>query len=215
MKIEQFELNLFADIVNHLITGNIIDSHTNKVMAEALRSPLALEELNQYLIFMRKKCINTADGYAYYSVNLDGRNHKEHQIQAEKQFAENYTRLYPITEWLRVSRNITGNNRVMVCGDEISFSKLLSEAENSTLIQEQLKKLAFRIGKGGANVKDWLNDILKYLVGQGYLVHIGNTGLNYLATGKWSVYYDESEYMLERNNVDYSEINEPEQVSFL
>lgn len=215
ISIDQTELGLFNGIVNHLITGNTIDSFTNKAMAEALNNPLALEELNQYLAFIGKKCVRTSDGYCFYAVHLDARTHKDRKAQVEKQFAENYNRVMPIVEWLRLIRNTHSGNRVMVCGDEISFSKLLYETENSTLIQKQLKDLMFKIGKSSTDLKDMLNDVLKYLVAQEYLMPTGNTGLNYLATGKWSVFYEEAEYMLEHNNINYEENPEPEQVSFL
>lgn len=215
VSIEKTELGLFNSIVNHLITGNTIDSFTKKPMAEALSDPLALEELNQFLSFIGKKCIRTMDGYCFYCVHLDARNHKDRQAQVEKQFAENYNRVMPIVEWLRLIRNSYSGNRVMVSGDEISFSKLLYETENSTLIQKQLKDLMFKIGKSSTDLKDMINDVFKYLVAQEYLVPTGNTGLNYQATGKWSVFYEESEYMLEHNNINYEENPEPEQASFL
>lgn len=215
MKIEHIELGLFNQMVNHLITGNTIDNFTNKLMAEALRSPLAIEEINQYLSFIGKQCISTTDGYCFYAVHLNARTNKYRQSQVEKQFFENYTRMMPINEWLRLLRNISASNRVMVCGDEISFSKMLYETENSSLIQKQLKDLMFKIGKSSTDLNDMLNDVIKYLVAQGYLVAIGSTGLNYLSTGKWSVYYDEAEYILAHNNFTFEDNPELEQVSLL
>ena len=64
-------------------------------------------------------------------------------------------------------------------------------------MQKQLTDIAnsFGVGMTASKLQNTLNSVLKYLVKEKYLIQIGNVGSIYKATAKWSLLYDELEYI--------------------
>lgn len=99
----------------------------------------------------------------------------------------------------------------MQCGDTVTYGELITEVERSPLIMSQLKELVIKLGKASTSPKEQISSVLQYLVSNQYLHPTGNTGTTYIATAKWSVFYDELEYICTFNGINYDEIPEPEQ----
>ena len=84
-----------------------------------------------------------------------------------------------------------------MAGDVIKESILLSAIENSASLGLQLEKIADKLqrAKGAINTKNRLRSVLDYLCTQGFLVSTSTSGAIYIATAKWSLLYDELEFI--------------------
>lgn len=207
----QIAKSIVSDIVNVLISGGIIDEHVHKDLYHKLQDDLVLEEINNYLDWMGKKCVRTKDNYGFYCVFSESRKNKATRELLRKQFSEIVSKMEPLNDWLRLCRSIKDNSRIMQCGDTVTYGELITEVERSPLIMSQLKELVIKLGKASTSPKEQISSVLQYLVSNQYLHPTGNTGTTYIATAKWSVFYDELEYICTFNGINYDEIPEPEQ----
>ncbi|MDQ9021847.1 hypothetical protein RFI02_12095 [Acinetobacter sichuanensis] len=197
-------------IVNKLLEGYLIDQWNDFENYEFLNNTSYLEELNNHIEFLGKKCIQTPCGGGYFLVYLD-----IHDLHIKKvitkQLEENVMKLEPFIDWLRLFRKAGGRNEPLIGGDRITSGEILVEVEKSKHVQKGLKELSAKIGKTASTVKDQINGVLQFLVQREYLVPVGVVGTEYLATSRWSIFYEELQYIAEHNAIDTSQIDDLEQ----
>lgn len=197
-------------IANKLLEGYLIDQWNDFENYEFLNNTSYLEELNNHIEFLGKKCIQTPCGGGYFLVYLD-----IHDLHIKKvitkQLEENVMKLEPFIDWLRLFRKAGGRNEPLIGGDRITSGEILVEVEKSKHVQKGLKELSAKIGKTASTVKDQINGVLQFLVQREYLVPVGVVGTEYLATSRWSIFYEELQYIAEHNAIDTSQIDDLEQ----
>ncbi|AXQ98784.1 hypothetical protein [Pseudoalteromonas piscicida] len=76
-------------------------------------------------------------------------------------------------------------------------SELLSAIEESSSLNLQLDNIAHQFNRAqkSTEVKSKLRSILNFLENEKYFTSIGNTGSVYIATAKWSLIYDQLEFI--------------------
>lgn len=197
-------------IANKLLEGYLIDQWNDFENYEFLNNASYLEELNDHIGFLGKKCIQTPCSGGYFLIYLDI-NDPYIKKAITKQLEENVIKLEPFIDWLRLFRKMGGRNEPLIGGDRITSGEILVEVEKSKHVQKGLKELSAKIGKTASTVKDQINGILQFLVQREYLVPVGVVGTEYLATSRWSIFYEELQYIAEHNAIDTSQVDDLEQ----
>lgn len=197
-------------IANKLLEGYLIDQWNDFENYEFLNNTGYLAELNNHIAFLGKKCIQTPCGGGYFLVYLDINDPHIKKV-ITKQLEENVMKLEPLIDWLRLFRKAGGRNEPLIGGDRITSGEILVEVEKSKHVQKGLKELSAKIGKTASTVKDQINGVLQFLVQREYLVAVGVVGTEYLATSRWSIFYEELQYIAEHNAIDTSQVDDLEQ----
>ena len=154
------------------------------------------EEVNAYLHKIGRSTARTNDSKGFYCIfsSLDDR--KKRQL-AQKQFETIVVNLEGFVSWLRLIRNIDKDARPLEAGTRLNESELLAAIDESSTLSVQLENIAHKFKKGGksSETKSKLNSVLQYLCDNQYLHSIGKSGSVYVATGKWSVLYDQLDFI--------------------
>lgn len=187
----------FANSIEQLLRGEIIDIWMDKSLYTDLCQSDNLDEVNAYLSRLNRMCIRSNDGNGFYCayLNID---HPEIQKTIQRQFNEFVSKIEAIVQWMRLCRTLTNDSKPIGYGDVISKGQLLINVEQSQLGSEQLKKLAQKLGKQSTstNASDQLQFVLNYLQEEKYLILAGHdAGTTYRATAKWSLFYEQLEYI--------------------
>ncbi|ENV16179.1 hypothetical protein [Acinetobacter guillouiae] len=187
----------FANSIEQLLRGEIIDIWMDKSLYTDLCQSDNLDEVNAYLSRLNRMCIRSNDGNGFYCayLNID---HPEIQKTIQRQFNEFVSKIEAIVQWMRLCRTLTNDSKPIEYGDVISKGQLLINVEQSQLGSEQLKKLAQKLGKQSTstNASDQLQFVLNYLQEEKYLILAGHdAGTTYRATAKWSLFYEQLEYI--------------------
>ncbi|MGK5737097.1 MULTISPECIES: hypothetical protein [Acinetobacter] len=207
--------DLKSQILNTLLAGKIISEHTHKEFFNTLRQTRALEEINETLHVLDRRCVLSTNNSAYFCVYSRTNLSKEEAEVIRKHFEESKFRLDFVASWAEFCRSELSNNSLPIqSGDIISYTDLLRVADESSIAKAKLADLIKRIKRNSTTIKDQVHSVLQYLVDQEYLVPTGNNGVAYLATGKWSVMYDELEFMCLHHNLSFDH-PDPEQGELL
>lgn len=207
--------HLKSQILNALLAGRIISEYTDKEFFAILRQVHALEEINTALAMLDKRCVMSTQNSAYYCVYTRENLTKEEAEIVRKQFEESKFRLEFVSAWAEFCRSELSKNSLPIqSGDIISYTDLLRVTDESSIAKAKLADLIKRIKRNTTTIKDQLSSVLQYLVDHEYLVPTGNNGVAYLATGKWSVLYDELEFMCSHHQLSF-DTPEPEQGKLL
>lgn len=187
----------FANCIEQLLRGEIIDIWVDKSLYTDLCQPDNIDEVNAYLSRLNRMCVRSNDGNGFYCsyLNID---HPEIHKTIQRQFNEFISKIEAIVQWIRLCRTLTNDSKPIEYGDVISKGPLLTNVEQSQLASEQLKKLAQKLGKQSTstNASDQLQFVLNYLQEEKYLILAGHdAGTTYRATAKWSLFYEQLEYI--------------------
>ena len=202
-------------VATKLLEGYLIDQWSDFENFEFLNDVEFLDQLNNHISFLGKKCIQTPCGGGYFLIYLDIESDPEIKKVITKQFEENVSKMEPLVDWLRLFRKAGGRNEPLIGGDRISAGEILVEVEKSKHVQKGLKELSAKLGKTASTVKDQINGVIQFLVQREYLVPVGVVGTELLATSRWSIFYDEAEYLAEHNAIDITQTDDVEQGELL
>lgn len=196
--------HLKSQILNALLAGKIISAYTDKEYFDILQQTHALEEINTILHEFDKRCVVSNNYTAFFCV-YSRKNLTKGEIEIiRKQFEESKFRLEFIALWAEFCRSELSKNSLPVqSGDLFSYTDLLRVTDESSIARAKLGDLIKRIKRNSSTIKEQVNSVLQYLVDQEYLVATGNNGVSYLATGKWSVMYDELDFMCQHHNLAF------------
>ncbi len=187
----------FGDCIERLLRGEIIDAWVDKSLYTDLCQSENLQQINEFLSKLNRVCVLSSDGNGFYCayVNID---QPEIRKTIQRQFNEFVAKIEVIVQWMRLCRSLTNDSKPIEYNDSISKGKLLTAVEQSQLGSEQLKKIAQKIGARSVstNASDQLQQVLDYLENEKYLVLAGHdAGTTYRATAKWSLFYEQLEYI--------------------
>jgi len=105
--------------------------------------------------------------------------------------------LEPLVIWLQMSSTFGSVGRPIQTGDTLKTSELLSAIESAPALCEDLEKLSgtklFSNSQGTS--KGQLDSVLRKLVDEQYLLPVGRSKSQYVATGNWSRLYDLLEFI--------------------
>ncbi|MEB3754869.1 hypothetical protein [Acinetobacter sp. MD2(2019)] len=187
----------FGECIERLLRGEVIDAWLNKSLYSDLCQPEHLQEVNNFLFKLNRRCVHSNDGNGFYCAYLDIESSEIRKI-IQRQFNDVVSKIEPIVQWIRLCRTLTNDSKPIEYGDIISKGSLLTSVEQSHLGSEQLKKLAQKVGKQttSTNASEQLQYVLNYLLDEKYLILGGNdAGTTYRATAKWSLFYEQLEYI--------------------
>lgn len=185
---------IFSQTALHLLSGSMIDKVTEPAMMNWLEEEDNLMCMQDYLSKLNRQVLMTSDKAGAYLgyINI----HEKNSNKAIRQsFSKMSVLLYPLILWLRLLRGATDSSRPLQTGDIIKLSDLLSSIESSKQLELQLADIIAKIGRNTKEAKRQLFSLVDYLETEGYLHSIGSTGALYKATAKWSLLYDQLEYI--------------------
>ncbi|MGP9492254.1 hypothetical protein [Psychrobacter sp. AOP7-B1-24] len=208
----------FSQITLHLLSGRIIDRVTEPAMMNWLSEEDNFASIQNYLSKLNRQVLMTSDQEGAYLGYLDI-NEKDSNKAIRQSFNKMSVLLYPLVLWLRLVRGATDSSRPLQAGDMIKLSDLLASIESSKQLELQLADIIAKIGRQTKEAKKQLNSLIEYLENEGYLHSVSSTGALYKATAKWSLLYDQLEYIgkyqnLHNHEAEYSRHQDTYQNNF-
>ncbi|MFD1243823.1 condensin complex protein MksE [Paralysiella testudinis] len=196
--------NYFSDICHQLLSGNIIDQVRFPHLYDELTNEDFLNQVNDFLAKLQRRCTGTANGSGYYCVYTDARS-PEVQAAVRRQFNEWAEKIEPLLMWLRLCRNVSENDHPIRSGEIIRHSELLVHIEQSERARSQLAEIIKLLERKSSEAKEQLNSLLGYLEKEHYLYPINNSGAVYRATAKWDLLYEQLAYIAACENISLAE----------
>jgi len=188
--------NRFGDTVTLLLEQNVICEAIHPEAYRFLLKESNQEEINTYLHKIGRTTARTNDAKGFYCVfsSLDNRRKRQY---AQKQFDNVVVNIEGLVAWLRLMRNIDKDSRPIEAGSRLHESELLAAIEESSTLSLQLENIAHKFKKSGksAEVKIKLGNVLQYLSDNQYLQAVGSSGSVFIATAKWSLLYDQLDFI--------------------
>ena len=194
----------FSQITLHLLSGHMIDSISEPVMMSWLEAEDNFTILQDYLSKMNRQVLMTSDKQGAYLGYMDI-NEKDSNKAIRQSFNRMSVLLYPLILWLRLVRGATDSSRPLQAGDMIKLSDLLASIESSKQLELQLADITAKLGRQTKEAKKQLHSLVEFLENDGYLHSVSSTGALYKATAKWSLLYDQLEYVGKYQHLHSSE----------
>ncbi|MDO5352743.1 MAG: hypothetical protein Q4E81_07940 [Succinatimonas sp.] len=187
---------LFESCIEKLLAGEVIGSETTPQLMRYLEDSENLKNVNIWLMQIKRLVAQTQDKRGFYCVyaNLDDESRKR---QIRSQFDEALNDFNGLVDWLRLCRSISHDARPLEAGDILRESELLAAIENSNTLSSQLERIAdkFQRAKKSVTTNNRLRSVLEYLTTKGFFCVSNASGSVYIATAKWSLLYDELEFI--------------------
>tara|TARA_R110001583_G_scaffold17575_4_gene70903 strand:- start:680 stop:1330 length:651 start_codon:yes stop_codon:yes gene_type:complete len=202
--------NRFEETINRMLEQKVICETIDPDLFGYLSNQNHRDEVDNFLHKIGRQTARTNDSRGFYCVfsKLDT---KSKRSIAQRQFDNVTVNLEGLIGWLRLVRNIDSDSRPIDAGTRLNESELLAAIEESSSLSTQLENIAHKFKKSGksSETKIKLLNVMQYLTEQQYLHPIGSSGSVYIATAKWSLLYDQMEFI--RSHEGYSdELNEQE-----
>jgi len=200
---------LFATTVEKLLKGEIICSVSNEALFNFLEEPINQEDVDSYLRRIERTLKQTQDGLGYFSA-LRHINTPASKAVIKQNFNQMINDIEPLVRWLQVAQSAESLNSTLNVGDILRGSELLSAIESAPALIDELDKLSRSrlFGNTSTGAKKQLDSILRILCEHSYLVTSGSSGSLYIATAKWSRFYDLLQFISSHEQIEKSE---PEQ----
>lgn len=192
----------FEDVVTKLLEQVVVCEVCEPEGYRYLRDTHYFEQVDAYLHKIGRHLAKTQDGLGFYCAFNSLDNSKKRAV-AMKSFESWVVDLEGIVEWLRLVRSIDKDSRPLVAGAGLSEAELLVAIEESSTLQLQLERIAHKFKRGGksSGSKGKLTAVLQHLVETGFLKSMGSTGTQFIATAKWSLLYDQLEFIRLYDNI--------------
>lgn len=186
----------FENCVEELLSQNIICEVSNPEGFAYLDNSGHEESINNFLHRIGRKVVRTRDKKGFYCVFSSIEETKKRNA-VERHFENVIVNLEGLINWLRLVRNAGNESRPIEAGMRLHESELLSAIEESSSLNLQLDNIAHQFNRAqkSTEVKSKLRSILNFLENEKYFTSIGNTGSVYIATAKWSLIYDQLEFI--------------------
>lgn len=193
----------FGDVVLLLLRGEFICRHTTDAVFHFLSDEANYEAVNQYLSRLGIGLRRTVDGEAIYSAYLDA-DSADRRTAIKQQFRETINHLAPLAEWLELIMAGQRSSAVLHPGDIVRESVLLAAIEGAPALSAALTKLSagalFKVKNPAPKVQ--ISKVLEALCVLGYLKAQQANGSTYVATGRWSYFYEVMEFIAEHERID-------------
>ena len=186
----------FEHCIEALLNQNIVCEVSNSDCFSYLDTPDNEESVNNFLHRIGRKVARTRDRKGFYCV-FSSIEDKTKRNAVEKHFEYIIINLEGLIDWLRLVRNADHESRPIEAGMRVKESELLAAIEESSSLKLQLENIAhkFKRAQNSTETKTKLRSILQHLVDEKYLTSIGGSGSVYIATAKWSLIYDQLEFI--------------------
>ena len=184
----------FSTLTLKLLQGHIIDDITEPALMNWLDDESNFGSLQDYLAKINRQVLFTNDKRGAYLGFIELYD-KDSSQAIRQSFSQISLTLFPLILWLRLVRGATDSSRPLQAGDNIHLSDLLASIESSKQLELQLADIISKIGRQTKEAKKQLYSLADYLENTGYLHPAGSNGMIYKATAKWSLLYDQLEYL--------------------
>ena len=100
---------------------------------------------------------------------------------------------------------------------QLKESELLAAIEESNSLKLLLESISQKLKTGGKSTeaRAKLTAVIKYLVDQRYLKAMGGTGTQFVATAKWSLLYDQLEFIRSYDAIEIAQDDNSQQQELL
>lgn len=186
----------FENCIEELLSQNIICEIANADNFSYLDNPENEESINSFLHLIGRKVARTNDRKGYYCV-FNSIEEPKKRNTAQRHFEHLIINLEGLIDWLRLVRSIDNESRPIEAGMRVHESELLAAIEESSSLKLQLDNIAHKLKRAqkSSESKAKLRSILQYLVDDKYFISMGSSGAVYVATAKWSLIYDQLEFI--------------------
>ncbi len=198
----------FGECVRALLSGKVICQETDEILFQYLEDELHKSDIRDFLARLDLTLGQTRDRAGYFCAYADPED-KAAKRAIRSQFERLLKEMEGLVAWLILLRSTQDDSRPLKAGDLLREAELLEAIEASPELQKRLEDVVHHLGvlRSGQNAKGMLNSILKHLVKHDYLKEVG-AGSHYRATAKWSLLYDQLEFI--RQHEDMPEAPAPE-----
>lgn len=207
--------SIFERVTTLLLSGKVIcaSKYEDEFNWLGYGNGINIEDVNQFLVRLNRttRATNEKDGYfcAYLDQTVDSAS-----SDIRKFFSEVINDIAPLVHWLSLVQSVTGSDRPLRSGDQLSESELLNAIESVPDYEARLMKVtdtgAFK--SVSSESKKRLSTLLSKLVEKDYLIKFGSTGSLYKATAKWSMLYDMLDFIRLHEGVEDQSQPEKEQM---
>lgn len=186
----------FESCIEELLCQNIICEIANTDNFSYLENPENEESINSFLHLIGRKVARTNDRKGYYCV-FNSIEEPKKRNAAQRHFEHLIINIEGLIDWLRLVRSIDNESRPIEAGMRVHESELLAAIEESSSLKLQLDNIAHKLKRAqkSSESKSKLRSILQYLVDDKYFISMGSSGAVYVATAKWSLIYDQLEFI--------------------
>ncbi|MES2822469.1 MAG: hypothetical protein V4732_02625 [Pseudomonadota bacterium] len=193
---------MFTTIIHKLLAGQIICEQSDESAFRYLTNVTSLEEVEDYVRRIGYTLRRSRDGRAITLCYADP-NDPIAKSSIRQSFKETVHHLEPLVRWIGLVTVCREDKFPLVPGDNLYKSKLLTGIENAPSRRDELSRIARSsfIGSTSLKVDGQLSAVLSKLVQKNYLIEIDRQGIQFRATGKWSLLYDIIEF-IELNSPD-------------
>lgn len=207
---------LFELTVTRLLDQDVICEIMTPESYRFLQDEQHQHEVEQYLHRIGRSVSRTSDRLGFYCIYNQIDDPKK-RAATLKHFETFVVDLEGIIDWLRLVRATHPEARPLEAGMPLNESSLLGAIEESSSLKLQLEKISQSFKRGGksleASVK--LKSVLAYLKDNGYLKPMGTTGTQYVATAKWSLLYDQLEFIRQYDKLGETDSEDSHQIDLL
>ncbi|MDO6720786.1 hypothetical protein Q4575_15335 [Psychrosphaera sp. 1_MG-2023] len=186
----------FEHCIEALLNQNVICEVTDLESFTYLDNSENENSVSNFLHRVGRKVIRTRDKKGFYCVFSSIEETKKRNA-VERHFDNVIVNLEGLINWLKLVRNADNESRPIEAGMRLHESELLAAIEESSSLNLQLDNIAHQFNRAqkSTEAKSKLRSILHFLVGEKYFTCIGNTGAVYVATAKWSLIYEQLEFI--------------------
>jgi hypothetical protein len=197
---------LFFHTAEALLAGELICFHRTPDLHTFLADSANEAAIRDFLRKIGRRLTRTSDHAAWFAIyrNIDS---EPVRRAIAKQFSEVINNLEPLVIWLQMSGTFASVGRPIQAGDTLKTSDLLSAIESAPALCEDLEKLSRTrlFSNNQSTPKGQLDSVLKKLADEQYLLPIGRSKSQFIATGKWSRLYDLLEYIAAHEQLEVEE----------
>lgn len=196
----------FENTVTKLLEQAVICEISSPEDYRYLKDMHYYEQVDAYLYKLGRHLVTTQDNRGFYCA-FNELNTSKKRASTLKVFESWVVDLEGVIEWLRLVRSVDKESRPLVAGTALNESELLSAIEESSAYLHQIERIAHKFKRGGKGVgaRSKLSAVLQHLVDTGFLKSMGSTGTQFIATAKWSLLYDQLEFIRLYDNVSDDE----------
>jgi hypothetical protein len=196
----------FESCIEALLNGEVLCEVTENELFRYLSDHENLSSIQKYLHQIGRKVITTRDKAGFFCAYRDLSNPK-HRAAVKRQFEGAQGALEGLILWLRLVRRTDPDSRPIEAGYRLMESELLAAIEGSASLNSQLDEIAHRLRRDQKSIesKTKLRGLLKYLTDHGFLKSIGGSGAVYIATAKWSLIYDQLDFICQFEGIELTE----------
>lgn len=196
----------FGQCVELLLAQQIICPVEHKLLFDYLDDDRNRLQVREYLAPLNRDIRHTSDREAFLCAYKDVTDPTS-KSECKAYFRHIALDIQPLVQWLCLVMDLRPTGRPLRTGDKLSKAELLTRIEGSPVFAERLADLARQklFGSKSQEPQGQLQQICSKLTDLGYLKPIGHSGITFLATGKWSVLYDQLGFIK-----SYEKLEEPE-----